>query len=66
MGVLFSVVPSECFGIGNMLIQHLCYGFGLSLLVKCKGGCWRGGDLSKLSNIVLRILRYKVKMYLGS
>ena len=47
MGVLFSVVPSECFGIGNMLIQHLCYGFGLSLLVKCKGGI--GGEVVSLS-----------------
>lgn len=33
MGVLSRVVPSECFGIGTMLIQYLCYEYGLSLLL---------------------------------
>lgn len=47
MGVLFSVVPSEFFGIGNMLIKHLCCGVGLSLLVKCRGCI--GGEVVSLS-----------------
>ena len=45
MGVLSGVVPSECFGIGTMLIQHLCYEFGLSLLVECSGVYLRGWSL---------------------
>lgn len=37
VGVLSSVVPSESFGIGIMLIQHLYCEFGLSVLVRCRG-----------------------------
>jgi hypothetical protein len=37
VGVLSSVVPSESFGIGTMLIQYLYYEFGLSVLVRCRG-----------------------------
>ena len=37
MGVLSSVVPSESFGIGIMLIQYLYCEFGLSVLVRCRG-----------------------------
>jgi hypothetical protein len=37
VGVLSSVVPSESFGIGTMLIQYLYCEFGLSVLVGCRG-----------------------------
>lgn len=37
VGVLSSVVPSESFGIGTMLIQYLYCEFGLSVLVSCRG-----------------------------
>lgn len=37
MGVLSRVVSSECFGIGTMLIQHLSYGCGLSLVLGVRG-----------------------------
>lgn len=37
VGVLSSVVPSESFGIGTMLIQYLYCEFGLSVLVRCRG-----------------------------
>jgi hypothetical protein len=36
VGVLSSVVPSESFGIGTMLIQYLYCEFGLSVLVRCR------------------------------
>lgn len=42
VGVLSSVVSSESFGIGIMLIQYLYCEFGLSVLVRCRG-CWREG-----------------------
>lgn len=37
VGVLSSVVSSESFGIGIMLIQYLYCEFGLSVLVRCRG-----------------------------
>lgn len=49
--VLSSVVPSESFGIGTMLIQYLYCEFGLSVLVRCRRCV--GGKIGTLSRAVL-------------
>ena len=51
VGVLSSVVPSESFGIGTMLIQYLYCEFGLSVLVRCRRCV--GGKIGALSRAVL-------------
>ena len=58
VGVLSSIVPSESFGIGTMLIQYFYCEFGLSVLVRCRV-CRREGRHSKQSRTVLCILRCK-------